>query len=318
MTTPEFEDRQLIYQSPKTSVYKLDQGREGPQALKILNVSFPTKEQIDQFYNEYEILEALELFGVRKVLKRSEPNAQPSFLVMEYVEGKSLKEGIEKQWFSFRDKLELAIRLAGIIAGVHRQKIIHKDVNPQNIIVDPDTLEVRLIDFEFATQLDLKTHHLGNPEQIEGTLSYISPEQTGRMNRVVDYRSDLYSLGVCYYELFCGQLPFVQADPMELVYCHLARSPKPPRQVDAGLPEVLSDIILKLLSKNAEARYQSAHGLSADLGKCLDYWDKNHDVPAFPLATQDFSDRFQIPQKIVRKGSRIGHPAYGLSQHQRG
>ncbi len=274
-------------------------------ALKTLDIPFPSADQVKQFFNEYDILKGLEISGGRQILERSDSNAQPPYLLMEFVEGLTLKAGIEKQLFSFPEQLKVAIRLAGILAGIHQHKIIHKDVNPRNIIINPDTLDVRLIDFEFATQLDLKTHHLGNPERIEGTLAYISPEQTGRMNRVVDYRSDLYSLGVCYYELFSGQLPFASGDPMELVYNHLARSPKPPHQLTDGLPEILSDIILKLLAKNAEDRYQSAFGLEADLQQCLQLLEEIGTTPSFPLAKPGFSDRFQIPQKLYGREAEL-------------
>ena len=291
------QELQIIFQSPKTSIFKLVFNNQEVRALKILKPPFPTKNQLHQFFNEYEILKEIKVPGIRKTFEKTEWKGQPA-LLLEYLEGVSLKEFIQGKELSLADGLKIAIQLAELVAQIHLHRIIHKDLNPRNIIVNPTTLEIWLIDFEFSTQLDLKSFHLGNPQTIQGTLSYISPEQTGRMNRVVDYRTDLYSLGVSLYELFSSRLPFLHEDSIELVYSHLAKSPIPPHLVTKDIPETLSNLIIKLLSKNAEDRYQSAHGIKLDLEKCLLEWESSGTIPFFPLATQDFSDRFQIPQKL--------------------
>ena len=144
-----------------------------------------------------------------------------------------------------------------------------------------------------------------NPNVLEGTLAYISPEQTGRINRAIDYRTDLYSAGVTFYRMLTGELPFATRDPMELVYAHLAKQPVPPVKLDPSLPEVVSSIVMKLLSKDAEDRYKSAFGLRVDLEKCLQRFEATGRVESFPLAARDVSDRFQIPQKLYGREQEI-------------
>jgi hypothetical protein len=187
--------------------------------------------------------------------------------------------------------------LTDILGHIHQQNIIHKDINPANWIFNPSTWQVKLIDFGIASVLPRENPTLKNPNQLEGTLAYISPEQTGRMNRALDYRSDFYSLGVTFYELFTGKVPFETMDAMELVHSHIAIKPPSPIDINPELPMAISDIIMKLLEKTAEARYQSAWGLKADLQKCQKLLALGNKT-SFTLGEQDFSDQFQLPQKL--------------------
>ncbi|MCP4685610.1 MAG: serine/threonine protein kinase, partial [bacterium] len=180
----------------------------------------------------------------------------------------------------------------------HRRRIIHKDINSNNILVSSDRTRTWIIDFGISSRVDLKTEHLGNFETLEGTLAYISPEQTGRMNRMVDYRTDLYSLGVTLYELLTGKLPFAGKQIMEIVHGHIAKVPQPVSEVRPDIPPVVSNIIAKLMEKNAEDRYQSGYGLKADLEKCLKQLAETGRIEDFKLAENDFSGRFQISQKL--------------------
>ncbi len=197
--------------------------------------------------------------------------------------------------------LKLAISILQAIHEIHQQRIIHKDINSTNILVNPETGTVKVIDFGIAAQIDLKTYHLGNPNLLEGTLPYIAPEQTGRMNRVVDNRADLYSFGVTLYELFTGQLPFETTDVLKLVYDHLATTPIPPCQVNPEIPPILSEIVMKLLAKNSDERYQSAYGVKVDLECCLQTEDHlsggygNLSDLSFELAQHDLPGRFRLP-----------------------
>lgn len=153
-----------------------------------------------------------------------------------------------------------------ILDGLYRHRVIHKDIKPANILINPETKQVKLIDFSIASLLPRESREIHSPNVLEGTLAYLSPEQTGRMNRKIDYRSDYYSLGITFYELLTGQLPFQSNDPMELVHCHIAKQPEQlGDRREEEIPEVLCDIVMKLMAKNAEYRYQSALGLKFDL-----------------------------------------------------
>src|SRR6201991_888512 len=179
--------------------------------------------------------------------------------------------------------LRIAIPLAGRLRRVHERGLIHKDIKPANILADPASGGVWLTGFGIASRLPRERQAPAPPEVIAGTLAYMAPEQTGRMNRSVDSRSDLYALGVTFYEMLTGQLPFTAADPMEWVHCHIARQPMPPDERVAGIPGPLSAIVLKLLAKTAEDRYQTAAGLAVDLRKCLAQWESHRCIEPFPL-----------------------------------
>src|ERR687886_2629399 len=179
---------------------------------------------------------------------------------------------MQQRSFTLEEFLEIAIASTEILGQIHRANIIHKDINPSNIVYNPQTKQLKIIDFGISTQLTRETPSLKNPNVLEGTLAYISPEQTGRMNRAIDYRTDFYSLGVTFYELLTGQLPFPTQDALELVHCHIAKQPVPLCQRNPDIPQVISALVLKLMAKNAEDRYQSACGIKADLEECLKQW----------------------------------------------
>jgi len=201
--------------------------------------------------------------------------------------------------------LRIAIPLAAALGHVHERGLIHKDIKPANILVETASSGVWLTGFGIASRLPRERQALAPPEVIAGTLAYMAPEQTGRMNRSVDSRSDLYALGVTFYEMLTGQLPFTAADPMEWVHCHIARQPVPPNERGAGVPGPLSAIVMKLLAKTAEERYQTASGLKADLRRCLGEWKSNGRVDSFPLGTHDPSDRLLIPEKLYGREREI-------------
>ncbi|WP_247992260.1 trifunctional serine/threonine-protein kinase/ATP-binding protein/sensor histidine kinase [Bradyrhizobium sp. 186] len=201
--------------------------------------------------------------------------------------------------------LRIAIPLAGVLRQVHEQGLIHKDIKPANILVDAASGGVWLTGFGIASRLPREHQDPGPPEVIAGTLAYMAPEQTGRMNRSVDSRSDLYALGVTFYEMLTGQLPFTATDPMEWVHCHIARQPVPPSERDAGIPGPLSAIVMKLLSKTAEERYQTAAGVEADLRRCSAEWESRGRIDPFLLGADDISDRLLIPEKLYGREREI-------------
>jgi PAS domain S-box-containing protein len=201
--------------------------------------------------------------------------------------------------------LRIAIPLAGALRQVHERGLIHKDIKPSNILVDAANGGVWLTGFGIASRLPRERQSPAPPESIAGTLAYMAPEQTGRMNRSIDARSDLYALGVTLYQMLTGSLPFTAADPMEWVHCHIARKPVPPSERLETIPAAVSTVILKLLAKTAEERYQTAAGLERDLRRCLAAWEAQHRIDAFPLGQQDTPDRLLIPQKLYGREREI-------------
>ena len=204
----------------------------------------------------------------------------------------------------------MGINLAQILGELHAQQIIHKDIKPHNILIDPDSGEAKLIDFSISSRLDKENPTLSNPNLLEGTLAYMSPEQTGRMNRAVDYRTDFYSLGVTLYEMLTGILPFQAVDPMELIHSHIAKTPAAPCsetvcRILGDVPEAISAIILKLLAKTAEERYQSAWGLKADLEECLFQLQTTGKIENFVPGRQDKSGHFLIPQTLYGRKAEV-------------
>src|SRR5580700_9667839 len=230
----------------------------------------------------------------RTTLVLKDPGGEPLDLILERGQGQPL---------DLTRALRIAIGLTTALAQVHRHGLIHKDIKPENVLVD-DADSVRLTGFGVASRLPREAPPPAPPEIISGTLAYMAPEQTGRMNRSVDARSDFYSLGVTLYLMLTGTLPFDAADPLEWVHCHIARQPIPPRDRGA-VPEPLSSLTMKLLAKNAEERYQTAEGLEADLRHCLAEWESLGRIDQFPLGKRDSSDRLLIPEKLYGREVEI-------------
>jgi PAS domain S-box-containing protein len=201
--------------------------------------------------------------------------------------------------------LRIAIPVAKALRQMHGRGLIHKDIKPANILVDAAIGGAWLTGFGIASRLPREHQAPAPPEVIAGTLAYMAPEQTGRMNRSVDSRSDLYALGVTFYEMLTGQLPFTAADPMEWVHCHIARQPMPPDERVAGVPAPLSAIVMKLLAKTVEERYQTATGVAADLQRCLAEWAPHGRIEPFLLGGCDVSDRLLIPEKLYGREPEI-------------
>jgi PAS domain S-box-containing protein len=230
----------------------------------------------------------------RTTLILSDPGAEPLDRILERSPGQPLDLA------SFQ---RVAIGLAKALGKVHRQGLIHRDIKPANVLVD-DAGNVWLTGFGIASQLPGGRQTPVAPEIIAGTLAYMAPEQTGRMNRSIDSRSDLYSLGVTLYQMLTGRLPFAAADPLEWIHCHIAHQPIAPADL-ATVPEPLSSLTMMLLAKNAEDRYQTAFGVEADLRRCLAEWERNGDINAFQLGTHDLHDRLLIPEKLYGREREV-------------
>src|SRR5262249_6700897 len=197
---------------------------------------------------------------------------------------------------------------------LHRREIVHKHLNPHSILLHPTTGAVCLADFSLSARTASETQTSLAPAPLHSTLAYLSPEQTGRMNRLVDYRTDLYSLGVIFYELLTGVPPFRADDALELIHCHIAKLPTPPSTVNATIPESLSQMVMKVLDKTAEERYQSALGLRADLERCAQQWTRLGNIAPFPLGQQDVSDRFVVPQLLYGREQQLDELLHAFEQ----
>jgi PAS domain S-box-containing protein len=225
-------------------------------------------------------------------------------LLLEDPGGAVLEQLLERP-LEIREFLPIAISLAGVLRQVHMRGLIHKDIKPANVLVDIASYDVWLTGFGIATRLPRERANPEPPDEIVGTLAYMAPEQTGRMNRSIDARSDLYSLGVTFYQMLTGTLPFTAADPMEWVHCHIARQPVPPDVRAVETPRALSAIVMKLLAKTAEERYQTAAGLEADLRRCLAEWESHGRIDPFALGTRDVPNRLLIPERLYGREREI-------------
>jgi histidine kinase len=294
----------LLYESNRCKVFHRKNGDQTEQIIKILNIEFPTPAEIREFNNEYEISKFLPDTGMRKCMAKMRENGKHA-LLFNYTKGETLKKAFVNKQDDLIDFLYIARSACLQLGRLHQQGIIHGDLNPYNIIVDLQQREVTIIDFSTAARLELSRSFQCNPEQIQGNLAYISPEQTGRMNRTIDYRSDLYSLGICFYEMVTGQLPFAGKDPLDIIHQQIACTPQRVSDVNKNIPEVIADIIMKLLQKNAEDRYRSAFGVNNDLDNCLLQLQQKGNIEWFAPGQKDYSGRFLLPQKLYGREGEV-------------
>jgi PAS domain S-box-containing protein len=295
-----------IRESAEFAFYRArQQGNPSPLLVVAPTAEQPLPESLRRLAHEYSFAGeldpawaaeplALTRYGGRTILVLADPGGEPLDRILE----REREEPLD-----LARLLRVAINLATALGHVHQSGLIHKDVKPENVLVD-DSGSVWLTGFGIASRLLRERPAPAPPEILAGTLAYMSPEQTGRMNRSVDTRSDLYSLGITLYQMLTGMLPFVAGDPLEWVHCHIARQPVAP--VDrSAIPESVSNITMRLLAKNAEERYQTAAGLEADLRRCLTEWQSHGHIDPFPLGTNDSSDRLLIPEKLYGREREV-------------
>ena len=308
MEIPGYQINENIYAGTRTLVYRGVRCSDSQKVvIKILRDEYPSFSELVQFRNQYAITKNLKGAGIIRPISL-ERYGNGYALIMEDIGAVSLEAIIaaKNKPLELGSCLSIAVQLAEILQDLARNQVIHKDIKPANILIDPHTEQVKLIDFSIASLLPRETREIQNPNILEGTLAYISPEQTGRMNRGIDYRSDFYSLGVTLYELLTGSLPFQYDEPMELVHAHIAKQPVPPRERGGReIPKVVSDIAMRLMAKNAEDRYQSALGLKYDVEKCLLQWQDKGKIEAFELGERDIADRFNIPEKLYGREKEV-------------
>ncbi|NET48432.1 MAG: AAA family ATPase, partial [Merismopedia sp. SIO2A8] len=322
---PNYRLTEQLHEGSRTLVYR---GRsltdDQPVVIKLLKGEYPSFKELVQFRNQYAIAQHLDISSIVQPL-RLEPYQNSYALIMadegyislkHWMGGKATSEkhsaekysaekhSAEKQaLLSVSQVLAIASQLADTLDGLYQHRVIHKDIKPANILIHPTTHDIKLADFSISSLLPKEQQMIQNPAVLEGTLAYIAPEQTGRMNRGIDYRADFYSLGVTLYELLTGCLPFPASDPMEIVHCHIAQPPPP---FDSHpIPPAVQGIVLKLMAKNAEDRYQSALGLKHDLDYCLAQLETHETIQPFELGQQDQGDRFLIPEVLYGREQEV-------------
>jgi predicted ATPase/signal transduction histidine kinase len=292
----------------KDEEFALCRGRKSAVELPTILLVAPVSEHpvpaiLERFEHEYALRAELDSDWAARPLTLARREGR-SMLILEDPGGEPLDrllgEPMELSRF-----LRFAVGLAAALGKLHQQGLIHKDIKPANILVDSATGEIRLTGFGIASRLPRERQSPEPPQVIAGTLAYMSPEQTGRMNRSIDSRSDLYSLGVTFYEMLTGALPFKADDPMEWVHCHIAREPVAPDRRVKEIPAPVSALVMKLLAKTAEERYQTAAGLVRDLRRCLMDWDGHCRIHSFQLGTHDVSDLLLIPEKLYGRDHEI-------------
>ncbi len=295
---------EVLGHGSRTTLYRALRNADGCSVvLKVLDPRRSRPKDLERLKHEHEIGELLAIPAVVRPLALATYRGMPA-LVLEDFGGQSLDRLLGVPMAVDR-VLALAIRISMAVADVHERGVVHKDLKPHNLILDLATGEVKIADLELASQLPRERVAPCCASRIEGSLPYMSPEQTGRMNRAVDSRSDLYALGVTFYQLLTGDLPFVANDPLEWVHCHVARTPCSPSELVPGLPCVLSGLVLKLLAKMAEHRYQTARGLQRDLERCLAGWQAKRSIEPFPLGEHDVSERFELAQKLYGREAEV-------------
>ncbi|MBO3460734.1 trifunctional serine/threonine-protein kinase/ATP-binding protein/sensor histidine kinase [Aetokthonos hydrillicola Thurmond2011] len=300
-----YEIVEQLYAGNRTIVYRaVEELSQRPVVIKLLQQDYPSFYDLLRFRNQYTIAKNLNLPGVIRpdcLL----PYGNGYALVMEDFGGIALSEYIQAHTLKLLDSLAIALQLSEILHDLYQNRVIHKDIKPANILIHPESKQVKLTDFSIASLLPKENGEIKHPNVLEGTLAYIAPEQTGRMNRGIDYRTDFYSLGVTLFELFTGELPFASDDPLELVHNHIAKPAPTVDELNPEIPQAIAQIVAKLMCKNAEERYQSALGLKYDLAVCVEQLQKTGKIESFVIGQRDICDRFTIPEKLYGREAEV-------------
>src|SRR3954464_4306219 len=281
-----------------------DNGNRLAVLLVAAAVDHPSRSRLDRLAHELSLKDELDAAWAVRPLKVERGSGRTMLLVLEDPGGEPLARLLGSP-LDVGGFLALAIGAATALGKLHQRGLIHKDIKPANIVVHCADGHVRLTGFGIASRLSRERQAPEPPETIAGTLAYMAPEQTGRMNRSIDARSDLYALGVTLYQMLTGVLPLTADDPMEWVHCHIARKPVPPGERLESVPASISAIIMKLLAKIPEDRYQTAGGLERDLRRCVAEWEAQCHICEFPLGEHDTPDRILIPEKLYGRAREI-------------
>jgi serine/threonine protein kinase len=310
-------------ESSGTATYNAERNADRVQVLiKRLSQTVAPGTGLSRLQNEYAITQLLDCPGIIRSLARL-PDDAAFALVLEYPGTMTLEAFIDRRWSTTDQRsscppsgnydgaggltvfFTVAMQLTKILVYLESQRVVHQAIHPGNIWIDPVSLQVTLTNFEQASRLPQEIDALPQLGHFVGRWGYISPEQTGRTQRGIDYRTDFYSLGVVFYQLLTGQLPFDPTDPTAVLYAHLAETPRLPHQVKSAIPLMLSQVVMKLLAKDPAARYQSAKGLLQDVARCSWAWHGDREIPLFELAQQDVHDRFAIAPTLYGRDAEI-------------
>jgi PAS domain S-box-containing protein len=298
--------KEVLWEDAERVVYRTARGAEGnrqPVLVVVPTAEHPTPDNINRLTHEYGLRDDLDDAWAARPLELTREHGQ-LILVLNDPGGEPLDRVVGPPR-EVRGFLRLAIALTVALCRLHERGLVHRDIKPSHILAHSGTGQAWLTGFGIASRLPRERHSPAPPEFIAGTLAYMAPEQTGWMNRSIDSRSDLYSLGVTFYQMLTGSLPFIASDPMEWVHCHIARTAVPPIERLENVPAPVSAIIMKLLAKTSEERYQTAAGLESDLRRCLADWQSRARIDEFPLGEYDTPDRLLIPEKLYGRTQEI-------------
>lgn len=297
---PGYKITEKVGEGAISIVYRgIAENNRKPVILKFLKARYPSPMDLARFIAEYELIKGVDSEFIVKTYG-TVVSSDGVAIVLEDFDGTPLSTLIKNGEVDYKLFLNISLRLTYALEVIHKLHIVHNDIKPDNILINRSLGKMKVTDFSLSSLFTLDSHDV-----LEGTLPYISPEQTGRMNRMVDYRTDFYSLGVTLYELTTGRLPFDFDEPIELIHAHLAERPVPPCEINHEIPQIYSDIIMKLMEKNAEDRYQNTLGLRRDLENCAVQLKKNRAVELFELGQGDISDKFTVSQKLFGREEEV-------------
>ncbi|MFT7687868.1 MAG: PAS domain S-box-containing protein [Candidatus Azotimanducaceae bacterium] len=302
-----FANSEIVHQSSETIILAAVRIRDQAEVtLKCLRPEFATVQQIALYRQEYELLRSLDSPFIIKAIDLIEQDSCP-VLVQEKFNYPSLQKILKIKRPTIKDALILCREISLALDFLHSNNVIHKHLTPENILYNQNEKKIKLIDFEIAGHIDASKLS-GTNNSFMGNIKYISPEQTGRVNRTVDYRSDFYSLGIIFYELLTGRAPFISTDSMELIYHHIAKKATPPNEINPKIPDALCQIALKLLEKTPEDRYQSTYSIMQDLTLCIESFEKNLNQKSlgnFTVALDDIPEQLNISERLLERDEQL-------------
>jgi predicted ATPase/anti-anti-sigma regulatory factor/tRNA A-37 threonylcarbamoyl transferase component Bud32 len=306
MQTEQYTILQTVHESSNSIIYRARHTTNGTSViLKAPAPKEPSTRDIARIIHQYELMKDVRLQGITNIFEMHHTD-KSAFLVIEDFEGEALQESLLKKRFTIQEFLKIGITVADALAELHAAGVLHRDIKPHNILIQRESGQIKITDF--GTAIPVQKHNqqrLASNQRLDGTLAYMSPEQTDRINRAVDHRSDLYSLGVTLYQILTGVRPFQSNEALELIHNHIARKPTHPQELDPSIPTVIADIVMKLLEKDPEDRYQGAKALKADLQLCLEQLNQNGRIEPFPLGRHGLGEAFHIPQKLYGREKEL-------------